>query len=1020
MKRSAQPVLISILFIVSGALGLIYQIVWFKYLSLFLGNTTYAQTIVLATFMGGLAVGAAFWGRQADRAKNAFRLYGILELLIGVYCLLYPYLIEWQESILVDIVRGAGLPSGGTRVLMLKFMTSAVSLLPPTILMGGTLPLLVRFLARRMEQAGKIVTTLYFLNSFGAVVGSLLGGFFLIRLIGLSATIVSAAVVNILVGVLAIRFGTSKPEADSEAATIEVSLPSVYSGPQVMVALSVAGLSGFAAMIYEVAWVRLLLPILGSSTYSFSIMLVAFIGGITAGSLVAARQISRSANLVALLLRCQVGVVVSMIIMFPMYGRLPYLFWNMAALLARNEQTYAIYLTLQLFLSLALMVVPTFFFGMSLPIATRIAARGTERLGRSVGNSFSFNTLGTVAGALAAGLLFIPAVGVFGTLKVGVAVNTLAALALLAGNQSASVRKNLIVALGLVFVVTAANVYTPDIEHNVMLSGIFRQVNRSNPPPATYTEFVQQAKEVSVLYYKEGVTATVAVIQSDSADGKRQNVLLINGKADASSRADLPTQVLLGQLPTLLHPNAKRALVIGYGSGVTAGSALTHPLERLDCVEISPEVIAASRWFADVNRLPLNDPRTHLHIEDALAFLKFASERYDIIVSEPSNPWIAGIGNLYSQEFFELCKQRMSPNGLMLQWFHLYEMDDEIFRLVLRTFAYSFRSVTIWQTLATDVILVGSQEEVLLSDSLLARQFKTPSIAADLERISIPDAATFLSLQMVGSNSVRQYLDEGFLNTQNHPRLEYSAPRAFFINRGVTELRNFDDRTKLRQTDHPLSVRVAVRPLDAAELRNIGSYHSVANRGNLALGYTMLTAYTRQQPNDVRALELLADLCDRLDRAEEAMQLRKRLIDLEPLNVNNLERYAWARFSHDRATTSGFLPASFGESERLMLACVKQTKDTVDRFRARMGDMYFGSQQYRKAADQYARALQIREAHESTPQLFQDALLLQLARSLKHVGKRDLAAGFALQATRFNPRNEGARDLLYDLVTGAK
>jgi spermidine synthase/MFS family permease len=1020
MNRQNLTSLIAILFVVSGALGLMYQIVWFKYLSLFLGNTTYAQTIVLATFMGGLAIGAALWGRVADRTKNAFVLYGILESLIGFYCLFYPFIIDIQKSLIIEIVHRLNLASDGVGVMGLKLLISLVSLLPPTILMGGTLPLLVRYLSRRIEESGSNVATLYFLNSFGAVAGSLLGGFFFIRLIGLSATVVSAATVNVLIGGLAIWFGRMKPIEEVEAVSTTEWVAREFSQPQIVGAIVVAGVSGLAAMVYEVAWVRLLIPILGSSTYSFTLMLVAFIGGITIGSLIAARQIDRTKNLLSLLQWCQIGVVISMIATFPLYGRLPYIFWRIGAMLVRTSETYPLYLAIQLLFGFVLMVVPTVFLGISLPVATRIAARGLNTLGKSVGNIFSINTLGTVAGSLLAGLVLIPLVGVYSTLKIGVACNGVAVFVLLAVNTTVTVRNNGLIALALIVVFAISTVVTPDIERNVMLSGVFRQISRNNTPPTSYAEFAEKAKNIPVRYFREGVTATVGVIQADAGDGTTQNVLIINGKADASSRGDLPTQVLLGQLPLILHPDAKRALVIGYGSGVTAGSILTHPVERVDCVEISPEVIEASEWFSDVNRLPLSDPRMKLHIEDALAYLKLTEDRYDVIVSEPSNPWIAGIGNLYSQDFFELCKQRMPPNGLMVQWFHLYEMDDEILQIVLRTFAQSFKSVSIWQSLGADIILIGSQATVEISDSLLAGHFRNAVVAADLKRIAVRDEATLLSLQMLTDKSVREYLEDGFLNTEDCPRLEYEAPRAFFVNRGVAELYKHDDRTKLFESRQLLSRRIAARPLSAEEAKNIGLYHSAVNRGNGTLGYAMLTEYIRQRPKDGRMMEALADLSERMKRVEVAMEIRKRLTELEPHNLDNLERYAWTRYAYDRTISNGFLPASFEEPRRLMLECVKQSKDTVDRFRARMGDMYFGSQQYQKAADQYARALQIREVYEPTQFLLQDVILLQLARSLQYVGKRDLAAGFALQATRFNPRNEGAKDFLYAIMTGTK
>ena len=712
ISRQTINSIVGLLFIISGALGLIYQIIWFKYLSLFLGNTTYAQTIVLATFMGGLAIGSALWGRKVDKTKQPLRFYALLELGIGVYCLLYPKFLGLLKDIFITIVISLQLPSDGSVVLLLKLLVSFCTLLLPTILMGGTLPVLVKFISNRLEESGKNIAILYFLNSFGAVIGSLLTGFFFIRILGLSVSIYSAAIVNLFVGSFAfiLTMWTVQSENLSKEETREPE--TIFSRREIILAIAVAGISGLAAMIYEVTWVRLLIPVLGSATYSFSLMLVAFISGITIGSYIVSFLVQRVRHLPSLLIWCQFGIVLSLLVTLPLYARIPYEFWRAATILTRSEATYPFFLTIQFFFSFILMIVPTIFLGMSLPVATRIAARGIDVLGKSVGNVFAVNTLGTVVGSLSAGLILIPLIGIKHTIEVGIGFNLLAGMLILffAGTVS---RRNVLVVVPILLISLIGYVLvSPNWSQSAMLTGVFRQINCDVKPPASYSIYMKGLENTKVIYYREGTMATVGVIESGSSNNSSR-ILVINGKADASSTVDMPTQVLLGQLPCLLHSNAQTALVIGLGSGVTAGSILTHPIKHLDCVEISPEVVEASSKFNDVNHQPLTDPRMTLHIEDALAFLNLTPRMYDIIVSEPSNPWIAGIGSLYTTEFFEMCKRRMNTGGMMIQWFHLYEMDDDIFKMVVRTFRSSFKYVSIWQPVGGDVILLGIEQPVI-------------------------------------------------------------------------------------------------------------------------------------------------------------------------------------------------------------------------------------------------------------------------------------------------------------------
>lgn len=1013
MTKQSTHGIIATLFIVSGATGLMYQIAWFKYLSLFLGSTTYAQTIVLATFMGGLAIGASLWGRRADVTRSPLLLYGRLELFIGLYCILYPVLLALLKSTFISLVHSLDLPSDGTSVLVLKLIISILTLLFPTILMGGTLPVLVRFITSSVEESGKNVATLYFLNSFGAVAGSLLGGFFFVPMVGLRVTVLTAGAVNILVAGVAFWLSRSLRASAVEEPSTEPA-PEEFSGSPrtTLLAVGIAGVSGLAAMIYEVAWVRLLIPVLGSSTYSYTLMLVAFISGITIGSWAIGTLFRRIKNLLGALAVCQLLIGISMALMLPLYGRIPYIFWHVGSMIARSDVTYPIYLTIQFLIGFAIMIVPTVFLGMSLPLASRVATRSVVVLGRSVGTVFSVNTIGTVLGSLSAGLILIPIIGVRHAIEVGLLLNLAGAVVLtLADTYSPKVRRVSLVGLAGVaamFIVVAGS----DWNQLVTLSGVFRQFGNSKPPPQTFAEFEQVVRSNRVLWYREGASATVGVLEYPGTNSP-QTVLMINGKADASSEGDLPTQVLLGQVPMLFHPNPDTVLVIGFGSGVTAGSVLTHPVRYVEGVEISPEVIAAASYFDHVNNRPLADPRMHLAIDDALAVMNLSQKNYDVIISEPSNPWIAGIGNLYTTEFFELARTRLRPKGLMVQWFHLYEVDDPTLKLVVRTFTGVFPHVTVWQSLAHDVLLVGSQEPLELDAEALRKKFDIPAVRADLDRIQVRDVASFLSLEMVSEKRIKEYGADGPLNTEDRPLLEHAAPRAFFASKGATDIYRYDERRVFGRTSLYFHQMLQGRSMTDEERLNVGLLHSLPNRGNATIGYAMLSDYLLSHPKDLQALRSLSSLAQRMGRTADQIRYLAQEAELSPDNPVVLEQYAWAKFMDERAIATSETRFDASESERLLEKCVRLTGDTVDYYRVRLGDLNFSIQRYPQAIENYRRALQIRQRYRPDGRVLQDVLLLQMARCYRYLGDTGRAVGFALQATNFNPKNEEARELIW-------
>ncbi len=1010
MKKETLYSIIAVMFITSGAIGLVYEIVWFKYLSLFLGNTTYAQSIVLASFMAGLAIGASLWGNRADKVKQPLAIYAVLEIIIGIYCLLYPTFFEVLKSVFINTVLSLDLPSDGNSVLTLKLLTSLVTLLPPTILMGGTLPVLVRHISERIEESGKNIAILYFLNSFGAVIGSFLGGFFFVRTLGLDPTIYIAAVLNITVGVVAYVLTKGKMEESESAPREQSESIQTYSKKEVFIAFAIAGFSGLCSMMYEVAWVRLLIPVLGSSTYSFSIMLITFISGITIGSWLVSKFIGRLKNMFGFLAVCQFGVVLSLIASLPFYGYLPYTFWHAAHILNRTGFTYPLFLSIQLLFSVLIMIVPTIFLGMSLPVASRIATSKIEMLGKSVGSVFSVNTIGTVLGSLGAGLMLIPLVGIRHTIEIALVLN-LALGILVAFSDSLYSQMKKYVSVGVIFFFTLIYFFiAPDWSQVITLSGVFRNINDNEAPPSSYQEFLVKSQPQGIYYYKEGTTATVAVTKSITQSHGEQKVLVINGKGDASSKGDMPTQVLLAQFPAMLHPKPETTLVVGLGSGATAGSLLSHPIKQLDCVEISPEVVEAMEFFSEVNHSPEKDPRFRLYIEDALAFLNLTKKNYDIIVSEPSNPWIAGIGNLYTIDFFEVCKQRLRPNGLMVQWFHLYEMDDETLRLVFRTFQSVFPHVSVWQSFATDVILIGSMDPLQPNFSLMKKKFELARVKSDLDNINMPDVATLLSMQVASERTVKEFAGYGEVNTEKLPYLEYWAPRSFFINAGVHHFVTYDERS-LRENSHTMLKRYVTQfGLNDTERMNIINLHSLPNRGKSAFAYSFLRDYLRQHPADKQALAMLASVTERMGRNEESARLVETLAAIDSTNPSVLENYGWSQYLLEKPVTTPYTFSKLDSIEKILQRTILLAKDTVDRYRAKLADVHFGKGNYEKAVENYRRALQLRDEFTPDNNMRIDLILLHLAQASFKLNKEDIAMGYVVQSYMANPNNPETKE----------
>ena len=752
-------------FFLSGAASLMYEVVWVRMLGLIFGHTVHAITTVLVVFMGGLALGSYVCGRRIDRVRHLLRTYAWLEIGIGAYALLTPGLIDAIRIVYLSYARRFE-PSFDVLTLI-QFGLSTAVLLVPTSLMGATFPVLSRFVVQDVGAVGRRVGALYALNTFGAVVGTYLVGFHLLPVLGMRMTLVGTALLNLAVGggvLLAARaWGEAilvrGPEQDDRpAATARGEGPTFA-----RVLMLGAALSGAVAMIYELAWTRALTLVIGSTTYAFSAMLLSFLIGIAAGSAWVARRASRVPATAGLFAALQIAAALLSLVVLALFDRLPDVFLLGFSISRAPEFIVA----LQIVLSIAVMILPTFCLGAALPCAIHLLCTQLSSVGLSVGRVYAYNTTGAIAGAFAAGFLLIPWIGVQTTLRAAILVN-------------------LLIGLGVVFTLGlrlrwatwaatlggVAVVLLPSWDLAVMSSGV-----------STYADFYarggrqwRQGIQEQVLFYRDGIGATVSVHQ-----GKDERSLRVNGKADASTGADMATQVMIGHLPALLHPEPKTVLVIGLGSGVTVGALTQYELDRIDVVEIEPAVAQAASFFASESRHALADPRVKLVVADGRNFLDTTSARYDLIVSEPSNPWIGGIATLFTVEFFEQARARLAEGGIMAQWVHGYAMAPEDLQMVAATFRAVFPQASLWSPVAGDFILIGtSQPQVVHLGRVRDLYTRYAGIRQDFELSGLTSPEAILRAFVLDDYDLDSLAAGALLNTDDKLPLEFSAPRNLY------------------------------------------------------------------------------------------------------------------------------------------------------------------------------------------------------------------------------------------------
>jgi len=894
--------IVLICFLLSGASGLIYQVVWLRMLTLIFGATSFATSTVLTAFMGGLAIGSIFAGRRVHKLRKPLLTYVALEVGIGIYGLLLLLILPALTSVYGAIWRQFHFSF--VFLSLISFVLVALVLLPPTMLMGATLPVLSTYYARSREHLALSVGSLYFVNTLGAVIGASACGFWLLPAIGVTKTVCIAAGVNLTLALLALvpllkRDGESesqipipeKPipvEGGSRGRLKAVTPESVMASRRAITATLIAfAVSGFVALTYEVVWTRMLALVVGSSVYAFSIMLTTFLTGLTIGGLLSPRLANRSIRPVLYLGLLQAGIGLSAMIGLWLFPELPYMFVQLYKTFANSRS--GILFTVRFLVAGSIIVVPTILLGAILPFVIRIVETNKWSVGRVVGDAYTVNTVGAILGAFTAGFLFIPLMGMRNTITAAVVINLILS-SILFYVYAGSKRRQQILAFTPLLLLTFL-IWRPQWSAAVMASGVFRYapsyVNMDRD------RFMDQVTGKSTtLFYEEGLTSVITV--------QRQHehlILKANGKPDASTAGDLPTQVMVGLLPFLVHPNVEKAVVIGMGSGVTSGVVLQTPVKEVTLVELEGAVVKASHQFDQYNYKPLEDPRLHLQVNDGRNYLAVSPEKFDAIVSEPSNPWITGVSNLFTEEYFRSGARRLNPDGVFCQWLQIYEMPVSDVKVLVRTYHKVFPYVYIFRTAEGDLVLLGSLQDRKIDLALLEKQFSNPRIAAVLSRIEVKNTADLLSMLYLGPNEIDAYAGKGLINSDDNAYIEFQSPKQVGLSSDSTVDEN-ENALKLAWRSSLQYISSLNDPIAGSNLMADLSLNRVKT-GDLegALELAKQSVATRETAH---GFNVMGEIYLAMEQDQQAINCWNRALQLDPNHFTTLLNFTVYHLVHNQ------------------------------------------------------------------------------------------------------------------------
>ncbi|MDF0517587.1 fused MFS/spermidine synthase [Bradyrhizobium yuanmingense] len=761
--------LFCLLFFFSGTTSLIYQVAWVRSLSLFFGSDVYSATITLAVFMGGLALGSWLASHFVDTWTRPIAIYGLFEIAIGLAALAVAPMLDWFHDS-YRLIYNQHFESAPWLYNGFRMVVAASSLIVPTTLMGATLPLLIRYFVRQADQLGQRAGTFYAMNTLGAFCGTIVGGFVLLPMFGVSRTVALAASLNFAIGVVALFIGVKRTSALGLSGNAIAASP----GPAVhkiseierRAVLAAIALSGLAALALEVVWVRVLVQSFSATVYAFAIMLACFLFGIYYGSFKASRYADRSPLPAKTLSGLLIGLAVASTFLAVCTYLVPYLFgmlvWSLTAILKDAFGTASV--VAQFIVASLVILGPTIMLGATFPFAVKAVTSDLERRGSDTGKVYAVNTAGGIVGSLLAGFVFLPFLGARLSLVLIGGLFAFAGLLLLHALRSRAMPTTLRI---------------PFVVAGLGAMAIFSAISVALPSQTVANYGLQRSTQPQVLHHREGVAHTVSVVRNDSGT----IIMMVNGNVEAdTSLVQRRHFVLKAHLPLLLHPNPEQIGVVGLGLGITLRSTTRYPtVRRVRLIELTSDMVEAHQHLKEITDDVMRNPKIHLRIDDGRNFMAMSDEQFDLITADPIHPRITGVGFLYTREYYEVIKARLRPGGIVTQWMPMYSISPRSFDTAFRTFAQAFPNASFWYVRGHG-LFVATIEPMSVDCQNLAAEFANPLVREDLSSIQINSPAQFLGHLLMDSDHIRSYLarsanDE--VNTDDNAYLEYRTPFEF-------------------------------------------------------------------------------------------------------------------------------------------------------------------------------------------------------------------------------------------------
>jgi spermidine synthase len=762
-----QPLIILFLFFITGAVGLAFQVLWIDMLVNVFGTTVYAVSTVISSFFAGLALGSYLFGKIGEKTRNPLRLYGALELCVGLYALITLALFTRINDIWAFMYVVAG--SNSLLYSVARFSLCFLVLLVPTTLMGGTLPVLSKYFVRNLRSLGWNIGLIYSVNTFGALVGCFLAGFVLISAFGIRTTLYAGVTCNVLVAacafLISIREKEHTVEETKTAHTKSVEFKSgepMLSPAATKLVLAAFAVSGLASLSYELLWARILVYFIGVQTYAYTIMLMAFLFGIAFGSIVFARLIDSVEDNMFLFGVVEILIGVFSIIGLSAMGHLGNIidFFKFSGFIT----TWWHYASTKFLASVIFMLVPTFLIGSTFPVVSKIFITNVNRVSKNVGDIYALNTIGGIFGSLLTGFILLPVLGVRRSILLVVSINIMLGLLLILASRK---RKRL---FGRAAAVLGVSAFVPVLHFATVDRPILQDWN-VNQKKSTY----------DILYCKEGIECTLSVLHNKRSGHLELN---INGQSTAyTTYLDIQVHKMLIHIPMLIHPDPNEVLVVGFGMGCTGYGATLHERANVTCVELVKDEIEAAKYFKNLNKDVLENPRFNFVHDDGRNYIQLVDRNYDVISFNAIHPRLSPA--LYTTDFYEMCRRRMKPDSLICAWLPTTWITEPEFRSLVNTFISVFPETTFWLCHTDHVILLGSMTKTEIDFDAFKQKIAQPEISEHLRTSNLANPFSFIGTLVLGPKGLEAYVGDASVITDDHSKIKFSRCLDYGLNEAV-------------------------------------------------------------------------------------------------------------------------------------------------------------------------------------------------------------------------------------------